>query len=104
MYHPRFAITLLLIFAAAASIAAQSTARPHGVVLELGAERFGIQAAVDLHASLSAEHQLLLVDRDRSRAATRGIGYSGSHNLTLSEARDLGAAIGCGFFVIGVAD
>src|SRR5688572_7510090 len=101
MYHPRFAITVLVFLSAAAGVAAQSTARPRVAVLDLGAERFGIQAADDLHASLSAENQLLLVDRDRSRAAARGIGYSGSLNMTLSEARDLGAAIGCDFFVIG---
>ena len=104
MYHLRFAITLLVFLWAAASIPAQSTARPRVAVLDLGNERFGIQAADDLHASLSAENQCLLVDRDRSRAAARGIGYSGSLNMTLSEARDLGAAIGCDFFVIGVAE
>jgi TonB family protein len=36
-------------------------------------------------------------------AAARGNGYEGSLNLTTQEARDLGAAIGCDFFIIGDA-
>ena len=38
-----------------------------------------------------------------SRAAAKGIGYSGSLNLTLKEARDLGAALATEFYVIGDA-
>ena len=38
-----------------------------------------------------------------SRAAANGAGYRGSLNLTLAEARDIGAAIGCDFFVTGDA-
>ena len=38
-----------------------------------------------------------------SRAAANGIGYSGSLNLTLTEARDLGAALATEFYVIGDA-
>lgn len=44
-----------------------------------------------------------VIDYDQSRAAARGNGYSGSLNLTLAEARDLGAAIGCDFYIIGDA-
>ncbi|MEO8435325.1 MAG: energy transducer TonB, partial [Pyrinomonadaceae bacterium] len=88
----------------AASVAAQSTSRPRIAVLDLGNGGFGVQAADALHAALSAENQLLLLDRDQSRAAARGIGYTGSLNMTLSEARDLGAAIGCDFFVTGIAE
>ena len=37
-------------------------------------------------------------------AAALGNGYQGSLNLTTESARDLGAAIGCDFFIIGNAD
>src|ERR671917_2786040 len=43
------------------------------------------------------------VNRAQARAAARGIGYAGSLNLTLQEARDLGAAIGCDFYFTGEA-
>lgn len=38
-----------------------------------------------------------------SRAAVKGIGYSGSLNLSVSEARDLGAALATEFYIIGDA-
>jgi len=41
------------------------------------------------------------LDRGMSAAAARGVGYAGSLNLTLAEARTLGAAVGCDFFVTG---
>ncbi|MDQ3256366.1 MAG: hypothetical protein M3R15_21165, partial [Acidobacteriota bacterium] len=47
--------------------------------------------------------KLALLDRAMSRAAARGGGYRGSLNLALGEARDLGAAIGCDFIIIGDA-
>lgn len=43
----------------------------------------------------------IVLDRDQTQAATRGIGYTGSLNLSLQEARDLGAAIGCDFYFLG---
>jgi TonB family protein len=45
----------------------------------------------------------MVADADLSRAAAKGIGYSGSLNLTLTEARDLGAALATEFYVIGDA-
>jgi len=44
-----------------------------------------------------------LIDADLARAAARGAGFQGSTNLTVSEARDLGAAIGCDFYFLGGA-
>ena len=43
------------------------------------------------------------MDRALSRDAARGAGYAGSLNLTLQEARDLGAAIDCDFLITGDA-
>ncbi len=60
-------------------------------------------AAIFKEAGAAGPTKVALVDRDLSRAAALGAGYSGSLNLTLKEARDLGAAIGCDFYVIGDA-
>jgi TonB family protein len=46
---------------------------------------------------------LIILDRDQVHAAARGVGYGGSLNLSLAEARDLGASLGCDFFVLGDA-
>ena len=46
---------------------------------------------------------LALLDRGMSAAAARGVGYAGSLNLTLAEARALGAAVGCDFYLTGDA-
>src|SRR5947207_11062690 len=36
-------------------------------------------------------------------AAARGVGYGGSLNMSVDEARNLGTAIGCDFFIVGDA-
>jgi TonB family protein len=53
---------------------------------------------------LAVENGVTVVDRNLAIAAARGNGYQGSLNLTTQEARDLGAAIGCDFFIVGEAD
>lgn len=50
-----------------------------------------------------AAHEFLVVDRDQSRAAAVGTGHHASLNLSLEEARSLGSAIGCDFFITGEA-
>jgi TonB family protein len=62
---------------------------------KLAADRFA--------ANLASTTSLSIVDRDLGHAAARGAGYSSSLNMSLSEARDLGAAIGCDFYFIGDA-
>jgi TonB family protein len=47
--------------------------------------------------------RLVILDRGMSGAAARGVGYDGSLNMTLADARNLGSAIGCDFFVVGDA-
>jgi len=49
-------------------------------------------------------NQFRIIDSDRARAAANGVGYNGSLNMTLEEARSLASAIGCDFFFTGVAD
>jgi TonB family protein len=46
----------------------------------------------------------VLIDSDLASAAARGAGLQGSLNLTVQEARDLGAAIGCDFYFLGNAE
>lgn len=77
-------------------------------VLDLGATGAGARATERLAKRLAAsgegrETRLALLDRDLVRAAARGVGYRGSLNMTLAEARSLGAAVGCDFYFTGDA-
>lgn len=94
----------LLSHAASGAVHAQqeeTTRRASIAVLDLGQSEGAMGAAEQL-ASLLSE-SFVPVNRAQARAAARGVGYAGSLNLTLMEARDLGAAIGCDFFVTGEA-
>ncbi len=73
-------------------------------VLDFGETETGRRAAAKLAKVLARDAgQITIVDQAQSRAAASGSGYQGSLNMTLAEARDLGAAIGCDFFVTGNA-
>jgi len=72
-------------------------------VLDFGEFALGRLAADKLAANLKREPGLSITDRDLSRAAARGSSYSGSLNLSRSEARNIGAALGCDFFILGDA-
>jgi TonB family protein len=72
-------------------------------VLDLGATPFAQKTTEQLRERLRSKNELQVADADLSRAAAKGIGYSGSLNLTVSEARDLGAALATDFYVIGDA-
>src|SRR5437588_7388210 len=100
-----FLIIATAFLLATPNVLAQKTERSARVaVLDFGNSAFGRQTADDLYAALSSEKELSLLDRELSRTAARGAGYSGSLNMTLAEARDLGAAIGCDFYVTGNAE
>jgi TonB family protein len=72
-------------------------------VLDLGATPIGKVASEMLRSRLRSSSEVSVADADLSRAAAKGIGYSGSLNLTLDEARDLGAALATEFYIIGDA-
>ncbi|MEP6818423.1 MAG: energy transducer TonB [bacterium] len=72
-------------------------------VLDFGDSALARQAADKVAANLKRETSLVVLDHDQVRAAARGTGYAGSISLSLSEARDLGAALGCDFFILGDA-
>jgi TonB family protein len=72
-------------------------------VLDFGDTSTGRRVADHLSVALSSSPALLLTDREEGRAAARGASYAGSLNMTLEEARDLGAAIGSDFYITGDA-
>jgi TonB family protein len=97
-------ITTLILSALTESNWAQTNSqRIRVAVLDFGKTETGQRAAGKLALALSANNVLLLVARDESSAAARGAGYAGSLNMSLQEARDLGAAIGCDFYITGDA-
>jgi protein TonB len=72
-------------------------------VLDFGETPTGMSAAEALRHALAADTNLKITDRVLVNAAASGAGYAGSLNMTLEEARNLGAAIGCDFFITGDA-
>jgi TonB family protein len=102
MPNPRHILLAVIICTLLpSSVAAQ--ARPRVAVLDFGGTETGVRAAQRLSHIFASDVGLSLVDREESRAAARGAGYSGSLNLTLDEARDLGGALGSDFYVTGDA-
>src|ERR1051325_616145 len=87
----------------ALSIYAQSTPPIRVAVLDFGDTPTGIRAADTIRKDLLDRSTIVLIDQNLATAAARGNGFQGSLNLSTEEARDIGAAIGCDFFVIGDA-
>ncbi|HEX8142242.1 MAG TPA: energy transducer TonB [Pyrinomonadaceae bacterium] len=86
-----------------AAAVAQTAQRARVAVLDLGRTEEGRRTAESLGGSLASDERLAIIDRDQSRAAALGAGYAGSLNMTLEEARSLGAVIDCDFFLTGDA-
>ena len=100
----RFVAALILgLCLSAVSIAAQTSTRVSVAVLDLGDTPTGSKAANAIRRNLGEDSSLFLIDQNLTAAAARGNGYQGSLNLTTQESRDLGAAIGCDFFIVGDA-
>jgi TonB family protein len=72
-------------------------------VLSFGDSEFGRHASRTLVANLELAPELLIMDSEQANTAARGAGYNRSLNMSLAEARDLGAAIGSEFYVVGDA-
>jgi TonB family protein len=70
-------------------------------VVDFGNTAIGHLALERLSDSLTSVAELTVLDHDQAQMAARGIGYGGSLNMTLQEGRDLGAAIGCDYYIIG---
>ena len=86
------------------NVVAPNAERPLSLaILDLGNSAPARVAADKLASNLKGGTNLAVLDRDQVRAAAHGAGYEGSMSLTLGEARDLGAALGSDFFILGDA-
>jgi TonB family protein len=93
-----------LLLALFATTAAQTGNRPTSLtILDFGNSSFATTVTDRLRNGLKAIDALTVLDSDLGRAAAKGVGYSGSLNMLLSEARDLGAALSSDFYLIGDA-
>jgi len=96
-------VCALTIFASA-----QISPRARVAVLDFGDSTSGAHASEKVRQTLldrtAAANGIVLIDRNLATAAARGVGFQGSLNLAIAEARDIGAAIGCDFLIIGDAD
>jgi TonB family protein len=54
--------------------------------------------------ALNSDSRVTLIDSSIVKPALAGVGYDGSINMSKDEARRLGAAVGCDFFIIGKSE
>ncbi len=103
--RPRRAAPTVVIFVALILSSSQAKANQPPVlsVLDFGSSAIGKQASETIRARLRSTGEVTVSDADLSRAAAKGIGYTGSLNLTVNEARDLGAALATEFYILGDA-
>ncbi|MDQ3666577.1 MAG: TonB family protein [Acidobacteriota bacterium] len=72
-------------------------------VLGFGDTGIGRFASETVAANLESVPELLILDRDQASTAAKGAGCIASLNMSLPEARTLGAAIGSDYYVLGDA-
>ncbi len=72
-------------------------------LLDLGTTDTARHVAERITRNLGNVQSIVLVDHELAMSAARGVSYDGSLNMTLEEARNLGAAIGCDYFIAGDA-
>ena len=103
--RPRRAAPTVVAFLVLIITGAQAKANQSPVlsILDFGSTAIGKQASETIRARLRSTGEVAVADADLSRAAAKGIGYTGSLNLTTSEARDLGAALATEFYILGDA-
>jgi TonB family protein len=96
-------VMLSFLVAMQSNADAKASQPPILSVLDFGSTTIAKQAADTLRTKLRATGDVLVADPDLSRAAAKGNGYAGSLNLTVNEARDLGAALATEFYILGDA-
>jgi TonB family protein len=84
-------------------LVANCPARDSVSVLDFGSTEAGRTVAEKLRTQFRSVRDFLVADGDLTRSAALGIGYSGSLNLGVDEARDLGAPLATDFYVLGDA-
>jgi TonB family protein len=101
----RPAIVCLLLLCTAFSQRAGPAMRPPLRVALVGFGSGGPSAiATVLTSALEESGRVLIVEPALLHPALTALGYEGSLNMSTDEARRLGSAIGCDFFVIGKAE
>lgn len=102
----RLLFTSLCLLLLTSSVISQS--RPVRLaVLDFGKSATGLRAVATIRSSLQTKEEpreFALIDPDQARAAATGAGLEGSLNLTIQQARDLGAATDSDFYFIGEAE
>ncbi len=99
----RILCVVFLLVLAAINTQAQTSSLPVVSVLDFGSTPIAKQVTDTLRNRLRATKEVIVADADMSRAAAKGIGYAGSLNLAVNEARDLGAALATEFYFVGDA-
>ena len=97
----RFTCATFLFLLFVANAYGSSNGRVSVSVLDFGQTSSGKLAAEKFRTRLRTIGELIVADGDLSRSAAMGVGYTGSLNLSLSEARDLGAALATDFYFLG---
>jgi TonB family protein len=72
-------------------------------ILDFGSTPLGRVSAKNLRDKFQSNTDIRLLDPQLCASAARGVGYSGSLNMSTSDARDLGAAMDAEFYLIGDA-
>lgn len=72
-------------------------------VLDFGTTAVGKLVAENVRNNFRAVAGIQILDPDLTTSAAHGVGYTGSLNMSVSEARDLGAAMDAEFYLIGDA-
>jgi TonB family protein len=94
---------IALLAVAASGLQARSSSLPVVSVLDFGSMPIAKRVTDTLRNRLRSTQEVSVVDADLSRAAAKGVGYAGSLNLSVIEARDLGAALATEFYFVGDA-
>ena len=98
------ALTFCLLILTSTAVAQSRPTRL--AVLDFGKDATGLRAAAVIRETLRPKEEpreFTVIDRDQTSAAALGAGFEGSLNLTIQQARDLGSAMGCDFYLIGEA-
>ena len=72
-------------------------------ILDFGTTPLGKLTAQNLRNKFQSNTDFRLQDPQLCATAARGVGYAGSLNMSISDARDLGAAMDAEFYLIGDA-
>lgn len=70
-------------------------------VVDFGESETGKTVAEKVRTQFRTAKDFLVADADLTRSAAMGVGYAGSLNLSVGEARDLGAALATDFYLLG---